>query len=83
MGAGLARWTIWLVGDDVVGVGLVTARCGGVGEDVTAGQQPGVVLEPFGVLVGVHPGAVGEVEDRLALLPKAVHAPRGEVKDDF
>ncbi|HET9049626.1 MAG TPA: helix-turn-helix transcriptional regulator [Chiayiivirga sp.] len=24
-----------------------------------------------------------EVEDRLALLPKAVHAPRVEVKDDF
>ena len=24
-----------------------------------------------------------EVEDRLALLPKAVHTPRGEVKDDF
>jgi DNA-binding XRE family transcriptional regulator len=24
-----------------------------------------------------------EIEDRLALLPKAVHAPRGEVKDDF
>lgn len=24
-----------------------------------------------------------EVEDRLALLPKAVHAPRNEVKDDF
>lgn len=23
------------------------------------------------------------VRDRLALLPKAVHAPRGEVKDDF
>lgn len=24
-----------------------------------------------------------EVEDRLTLLPKAVHAPRAEVKDDF
>lgn len=24
-----------------------------------------------------------EVEDRLSLLPKAVHAPRGKVKDDF
>lgn len=24
-----------------------------------------------------------EVQQRLALLPKAVHAPRGEVKDDF
>lgn len=28
-------------------------------------------------------GRVREAEDRLALLPKAVHAPRGEVKDDF
>lgn len=26
---------------------------------------------------------VRETEDRLALLPKAVHAPRDEVKDDF
>ncbi|MFA7320155.1 MAG: helix-turn-helix transcriptional regulator [Dokdonella sp.] len=41
----------------------------------------GVVLfEPeLGVLQKRH----REVEDRLTLLPKAVHAPRAEVKDDF
>jgi len=51
----------------------------------------GVVFE-LAAILGVplfepEPGALQrrrrEVEDRLTLLPKAVHAPRGEVKDDF
>lgn len=51
----------------------------------------GVVFE-LAAILGVplfepDPGALQrrsrEVEARLALLPKAVHAPRGEVKDDF
>ncbi|MBX3689786.1 helix-turn-helix transcriptional regulator [Dokdonella sp.] len=51
----------------------------------------GVVFE-LAAILGVplfepEPGALQrrrrEVEDRLTLLPKAVHAPREEVKDDF
>lgn len=51
----------------------------------------GVVFE-LAAILGVplfepEPGALTartrEVQDRLALLPKSVHAPRGEVKDDF
>jgi len=51
----------------------------------------GVVFE-LAAILGVplfepEPGALTArtraVEDRLALLPKAVHAPRDEVKDDF
>lgn len=51
----------------------------------------GVVFE-LAAILGVplfdpNPGALAartrETQDRLALLPKAVHAPHGEVKDDF
>lgn len=51
----------------------------------------GVVFELAAILgvplfepeVGALQRRTREVEDRLVLLPKAVHAPRGEVKDDF
>lgn len=38
------------------------------------------LFEPEAIALDRH---VREAQDRLALLPKAVHAPRGEVKDDF
>ena len=51
----------------------------------------GVVFELAAILgvplfepeLGALQKARREVEDRLTLLPKAVHAPRAEVKDDF
>ena len=66
VGAGLAGWSVAVVGRDVVEVDAVAGGgARGEGEHVAAGEEPDVVLEAARRVRSGRPGPAGEVDDRL------------------